>query len=63
MAEALGCYAEYVEDPEDIRPALQRAWEVEEGMVGLVNVKTDYRGRATTVRSRAAKPKRSPRHH
>jgi hypothetical protein len=32
MAEALGCYAEYVEQPEDIRPALQRAWrEVEEG--------------------------------
>jgi thiamine pyrophosphate-dependent acetolactate synthase large subunit-like protein len=25
MAEALGCYAEYVEEPEDIRPALQRA--------------------------------------
>jgi hypothetical protein len=30
--------------PEDIRPALQRAWrKVEEGMVGFVNVKTDYR--------------------
>jgi len=25
MAEALGCYAEYVEEPEQIRPALQRA--------------------------------------
>jgi hypothetical protein len=25
MAEALGCYAEYVEDPEDTRPALHRA--------------------------------------
>ena len=50
MAEALGCYAEYVEEPEDIRPALQRAWrKVEEGMVGFVNVKTDYRARATTV--------------
>ena len=24
MAEALSCYAEYVEEPEDIRPALQR---------------------------------------
>jgi thiamine pyrophosphate-dependent acetolactate synthase large subunit-like protein len=23
MAEALGCYAEYVEEPEDIRPALE----------------------------------------
>ena len=51
MAEALGCYAEYVEEPEDIRPALQRAWQkVEEGTVGFVNVKTDYRARATTVR-------------
>jgi thiamine pyrophosphate-dependent acetolactate synthase large subunit-like protein len=40
MAEALGCYAEYAEEPEDIRPALQRAWrKVEEGMVGFVNVK------------------------
>ncbi|HTV46213.1 MAG TPA: thiamine pyrophosphate-binding protein [Stellaceae bacterium] len=51
MAEALGCYAEYVEEPEGIRPALQRAWKkVEDGMVGFVNVKTDYRARATTVR-------------
>jgi thiamine pyrophosphate-dependent acetolactate synthase large subunit-like protein len=51
MAEALGCYAEYVEEPEEIRPALQRAWRKgEEGMVGFVNVKTDYRARATTVR-------------
>jgi thiamine pyrophosphate-dependent acetolactate synthase large subunit-like protein len=51
MAEALGCYAEYVEEPEGIRPALLRAWKkVEEGMVGFVNVKTDYRARATTVR-------------
>jgi thiamine pyrophosphate-dependent acetolactate synthase large subunit-like protein len=51
MAEALGCYAEYVEESEEIRPALLRAWKkVEEGMVGFVNVKTDYRARATTVR-------------
>ena len=51
MAEALGCYAEYVEEPEAIRPALQHAWKkVEEGMVGFVNVKTDCRVRATTVR-------------
>ena len=36
---------------EEIRPALLRAWQkVEEGMVGFVNVKTDYRARATTVR-------------
>ena len=25
MAEALGCHGEYVERPEDIRPALERA--------------------------------------
>ena len=32
MAEALGCYAEYVEEPEQIGPALDRAWKkVEEG--------------------------------
>ena len=43
MAEALGCYAEYVEEPEDGRSALQCAWKkVEGGMVGFVNVKTDY---------------------
>jgi hypothetical protein len=41
----------YVEEPEDIRPALERARrEIEEGMVGFVNVKTDHRARATTVR-------------
>ncbi|HET6182314.1 MAG TPA: thiamine pyrophosphate-binding protein [Acetobacteraceae bacterium] len=46
MAEALGCYGEYVERPEDIRPALERAQrKVDEGMVALVNVKTDYRAR------------------
>ena len=51
MAEGLGCYGEYVEKPEDIRPALERAQKkVDEGMVALVNVKTDYRARATTVR-------------
>ncbi|HEV2336022.1 MAG TPA: thiamine pyrophosphate-binding protein, partial [Stellaceae bacterium] len=51
MAEALGCHGEYVEAPEQIRPALERAQKkVEEGMVALVNVKTDYRARATTVR-------------
>ncbi len=50
MAEALGCYGEYVENPEEIGPALQRAQKkVDEGMVALVNVKTDHRARATTV--------------
>jgi hypothetical protein len=50
--QALGCYAEYVEEPKHIGPALERAWrKVEEGMVSFVNVNTDYRTRATTVRS------------
>jgi thiamine pyrophosphate-dependent acetolactate synthase large subunit-like protein len=51
MAQGLGCYGEYVERPEHIRPALERAQKnVDAGMVALVNVKTDYRARATTVR-------------
>jgi thiamine pyrophosphate-dependent acetolactate synthase large subunit-like protein len=50
MAEGLGCYGEYVEQPEEIRPALDRAQkQVDEGRVALVNVKTDYRARAGTV--------------
>ena len=50
MAEALGCYGEYVEKPEDIGPALQRAQKkVDQGMVALVNVKTDENARAGTV--------------
>ena len=46
MAEALGCHGEYVEEPNRIRPALERA--VASGKPALVNVKTDYRARATT---------------
>jgi hypothetical protein len=39
MAQGLGCYGEYVEQPEDIRPALERAQKkVDDGMVALVNV-------------------------
>jgi thiamine pyrophosphate-dependent acetolactate synthase large subunit-like protein len=50
MAEALGCYGEYVEKPEDIGSALVRAQKkVDEGMVALVNVKTDDTARAGTV--------------
>jgi thiamine pyrophosphate-dependent acetolactate synthase large subunit-like protein len=50
MAEGLGCCGEYVEQPEDIGPALERAQKkVDGGMVALVNVKTDYRARAGTV--------------
>jgi thiamine pyrophosphate-dependent acetolactate synthase large subunit-like protein len=44
MAEALGAYGEYVERPDEIRPALDRAQrEVDRGSVALVNVKTDDR--------------------
>jgi thiamine pyrophosphate-dependent acetolactate synthase large subunit-like protein len=50
LAEALECYSEYVERPEDIRPALDRAAaEVAKGRVALVNVVTDWRARADTV--------------
>jgi thiamine pyrophosphate-dependent acetolactate synthase large subunit-like protein len=46
MCEALGGYGEYVTKPEDITPALERAQKkVDEGMVALVNVRTDYRAR------------------
>jgi acetolactate synthase-1/2/3 large subunit len=47
MAEALGCYGEYVEDPAQIRPALGRAFNA--GCPALVNVRTDWRARATTA--------------
>ena len=46
MCEAFGGYGEYVTKPEDITPALERAQKkVDEGMVALVNVRTDYRAR------------------
>ncbi|HEU0062396.1 MAG TPA: thiamine pyrophosphate-binding protein [Hyphomicrobiaceae bacterium] len=50
MAEALGCYGDYVDKAEDIRPALVRAQrEVDKGRVAVVNVRTDYRARAGTL--------------
>jgi len=50
LADSLGCYSEYVEKPEDIRSALERAAaEVAKGRVALVNVVTDWRARADTV--------------
>lgn len=49
MAESLGCYGEYVEAPGEIRAALERAQaKVDEGMVAVVNIKTDHRARAGT---------------
>jgi hypothetical protein len=51
MTEALGCCIEYIEEPEDIRCFLQHAGrKAEESTIGFVNVNTDYRARATTVR-------------
>jgi thiamine pyrophosphate-dependent acetolactate synthase large subunit-like protein len=42
MAEGLGCHGEFVERPEDIRPALDRAKAaVAKGQTALVNVVTD----------------------
>ncbi len=48
MAQALGCHAEYVEEPDGIRPALERAFA--SGKPALVNVKTDPMARATTAK-------------
>jgi thiamine pyrophosphate-dependent acetolactate synthase large subunit-like protein len=51
MADAFGCHGEYVERPEDIRLALERGLaEVHAGRTALVNVVTDWRARADTVR-------------
>jgi thiamine pyrophosphate-dependent acetolactate synthase large subunit-like protein len=50
ICEALGGYGEYVDKVEDIAPALARAQKkVDEGMVALVNVRTDYRARFAGV--------------
>jgi acetolactate synthase-1/2/3 large subunit len=50
IAEALGGHGEYVEEPEHIRPALERAAAaVAAGQPALVNVVTDWKARATTA--------------
>lgn len=48
MAEAFGCHGEFVERPEEIRPALERAFA--SGLPAVVNVITDYRAQAVTQR-------------
>ena len=48
VAMAVGAHGEHVEKPDDIRPALERAWA--SGKPAVVNVVTDYKARATTVR-------------
>jgi acetolactate synthase-1/2/3 large subunit len=47
MAEALGCHGEHVEQPDEIRPALERAFA--SGLPAVVNVVTDAEARAATV--------------
>jgi acetolactate synthase-1/2/3 large subunit len=47
MARSLGCHAEHVEDPDEIRPALERA--AASGKPALVNVVTDPDARARTA--------------
>lgn len=55
LARALGCHAEYVEQPDDIAPALARAaLAVKAGQTALVNVVTDFAARATTVKFSAS---------
>lgn len=50
ICEALGGYGEYITEADQIRPALERAQKkVDEGMVALVNVRTDYRARFAGV--------------
>ena len=50
MMESLGCHGEYVERPEDIRPALERgAVAVSKGQTAIINVVTDWRAQSTTA--------------
>ena len=48
LMDAFGGHGEYVETPAAIRPALERAFA--SGKAAIVNVKTDFRARATTMR-------------
>jgi len=51
IARDLGCHGEFVERPEDILPALQRAKAaVDAGRPAVVNVVTDSTARATTAK-------------
>jgi len=48
MFEAVGAYGEYVERPEQIRPALERAFAA--GRAAVVNVRVDETARSSTAR-------------
>jgi len=51
LSEVFGCHGEYVEKPDEIRPALERAnAAVQAGTPAVVNVITDPRARSQTVR-------------
>ncbi len=51
FAQSLGCHGEQVDKPEDIRPALERAkLAIKNGKPALVNVVTDDKARAVTIR-------------
>jgi thiamine pyrophosphate-dependent acetolactate synthase large subunit-like protein len=51
MAESLGCHGEYVEQPQDIRPALERASAAaNKGVPAVINVKTDADAIATIAK-------------
>jgi acetolactate synthase-1/2/3 large subunit len=51
LSEVFGCHGEYVEAPDEIRPALERAnAAVQAGKPAVVNVITDPRARSQTVR-------------
>jgi thiamine pyrophosphate-dependent acetolactate synthase large subunit-like protein len=55
LAKSLGCHGEFVERPEDIRPALERAEQaVRSGKPAVVNVVTDFKARAATVKFAAS---------
>ena len=51
IGEALGAYAEQVENPDDIRPALERAFA--SGKPAVINVITDPLAKAVSVRQAA----------
>ena len=51
IAEALGAYAEQVEDPDGIRPALDRAFA--SGRPAVINVLTEPLAKAVSVRQAA----------
>jgi thiamine pyrophosphate-dependent acetolactate synthase large subunit-like protein len=70
MGAALGCHGEYVEEPADIRPALERAAAaVERGQTAIVAAPPARRpvercqARGTDAAGQAADPRHRQRHH